>query len=297
MTIAEIREGFIAHLQSRRLSPATIRTYLDGIDRFGMAYPDVDLRTIGRSEIDTYVAALAKMKISLSTRETRLRGLRRLFEYLIDTQRLLVTPMAHLRQKYIAPKLGRVLSEAEAERLCNAPNTSIAIGVRDRALVELLYATGVRRGELCTLEVFDVDLPGKLLRVRHGKGGKERFVPLSWAAQKWLSEYLREIRPRYARRWGDRARTLFVTRGGKPINAGVVEQLLIKYSRKAHLKRVSCHALRRTAATALLRNGADILTVSEFLGHSQVHTTQRYTRLVIRDVRQAHARTHPRGDG
>jgi integrase/recombinase XerD len=297
MMILDVRDDFVAELRARRLTPATIDAYLDGVDRFDKAHSEIDLRGVGRREIDAYVATLSSSTLKLTTVSILLRGLRRFFEYLVEKQRLLLSPMDHLRQKYVQPLPGRVLDEKDVARFCTAPNTSVPLGIRDRALLELLYATGVRKIELCALEVFDVDLTGGLLRVRQGKGGKERFVPLSNAAQAWLREYLREIRPHFAKKSEDSVRALFLTRTGRRLDGNAVDQVLLKYARKKGMKRVSCHALRRTVATSMLKRGADIRVVAELLGHSQVVTTQRYTRLVIGDVRKEHARTHPRGGG
>ena len=297
MTIETVRAGFIAWMQARRLAAATVRQYLMGVDRFAREQQGVDLRALGRREMDAYMAVLGRTKLRQATVTLHLRGLKRFFEYLVASQQLLVSPMDHWRERKSRALVGRTLSEKEAARLCQAPNTSLPMGIRDRALVELLYATGLRAGELIGLEVFDVDLAGGLVRVRLGKGGKERFVPIGESAQKWLGEYLTHIRPRISERGGDAVRRLFLNRFGHPMNHAAIGQLLLRYSQLTGIARVSCHTLRRTVATALLRNGADVPTVAELLGHSTLSTTQRYTKVVASDVRATHAKAHPRGGG
>jgi integrase/recombinase XerD len=291
--VADERDGFRRWLETRKVSPATVTIYLSGLVRFEAGHAEVDLRAVTRQDIEAHAAALRNAGLAPSTVHIWLRGLGRFFEYLVEAQRLLVSPMSGLRWK--APKIlpGPSLTEKQADRLLSMPNTGFPQGIRDRAVLELCYATGLRRKEMCGLAVYDVDLDGGVVRVRHGKGDRERLVPLSREACKWLGEYLREIRPRAARR-NSIVRALFLGRSGQGLTPGALDQILLKHSQMAGLRRVSCHALRRTVATALLRGGADVVSVSEVLGHANLKTTERYTRVVVADVRAVHARTHPR---
>lgn len=291
-----LREAFAEALRARKLSSSTIDLYLGAVDRFLCLHEDIDVRAIGRREIDAYYGKLEADRISEATRSIRMRGLRRFFDYLVETQRIFTSPMSHYREHRVHSPLGKTLSESEAEKLLSMPNTSLPAGTRDRALLEVLYATGLRCMEVINLEVFDVDLAGGLIRVREGKGGKDRFVPLSTEAQKWLGEYLKEIRPRMARHGEVESRSLFVNRSGQRLTNGAITQVLLKYGKAAGLGRVSSHMVRRTVATALLRGGADIATVAELLGHESIQTTVRYAQLAANDVRVAHAKSHPRGD-
>ena len=298
MNVATEREGFERALLARRRSPSTVRLYVAMLYPFAVFLAHrgcADLRSVTRRDVDAYVTELAGSPLAPATRSLRLRAVKRLFEHLVETQKLLSSPAEHLRDRRATSLPGRVLAEAEVDNLLAAPNTSLPRGIRDRALLELLYATGLRRGEVVGLDVFDVDLGGGLVRVR-GKGGHERLVPLSKEAQKWLGEYLRQVRPRLARH-GDGERALLLTRSGRRMGPGAVDQALLSHSKAAGLRRVSCHALRRTVGTALVRGGADVRTVAELLGHARVSTTTRYTLLAATDLRREHARTHPRGNG
>jgi integrase/recombinase XerD len=293
MTVVGERDGFRRWLEARKVSPATVAIYMSALARFEAGHADVDLRAVTKQDIEAHAAALREAGLAPSTVHTWLRGLAHFFEYLVEAQRLLVSPMMGLHLKPPRCLPGRTLTEKQADRMLSMPNTSLSQGIRDRAVLELCYATGLRRKEVCGLAVYDVDLDGGVVRVRHGKGDRERLVPLSRQACQWLGEYLREIRPRAAQR-NSIVRALFLGRSGQGLTPGALDQILLKHSQAAGLRRVSCHALRRTVATALLRGGADVVSVSQVLGHAHLATTERYTRVVAADVRAVHARTHPR---
>jgi len=297
MMLGDVLPAFEAWLAARRLSPATVAAYRAGVIVFGRARPGVDLRALTRRDLDAYLAGLSRSHLAPHTVSLRVRGLKRLFVYLVETQQLLASPLEHWRERRIDALPGPTLTEAEAARLCDAPSPSLPMGVRDRALLELLFATGLRRQEVVGLAVVDVDLAAGLVRVRHGKGGAERLVPLTGAARERLGEYLAHVRPRLVcrRRRGAGVPAVFLGRSGQPLTAGALVQILLRAAAAAGLARVSCHTLRRTMATALLRGGADVRSVAEILGHRRLSTTVRYTRLTIDDVRTAHERTHPRG--
>jgi integrase/recombinase XerD len=294
VTVASEIEGFKKSLQGRNLSPATVVMYLEGVRRFDMARPGVDVRAVSRADVDAYMAELRAAGRTPSTVNLWMRTLRHFYEYLMQAQRVLISPLEHWREKRHVSLPGRTLTEAETQKLLDTPNTSLPQGIRDRALLELLYAAGLRLKEVCGLAVYDLDLEGGLVRVRHGKGDKERLVPLTTSAQKWLGEYVRQLRPRVAKRGREGERALFLTRSGQPLRPGPVQQIVWKQGLAAGLPRVSCHAMRRTLATALLAGGADIVSVAEVLGHANVSTTERYTRVLAKDLRAVHKRTHPR---
>jgi integrase/recombinase XerD len=192
--------------------------------------------------------------------------------------------------------MGRVISAKDAEKLLAAPNTSLPMGVRDRAILEVLYGTGLRRAEVVGLSVFDVDLAGGVLRVQHGKGGKERLVPLGQEAQKWLKLYLENVRPLLARRMHGREgeMALLLARDGRGLTRSALTNLVAALGRAAGV-RASCHTLRRTMATELLRGGAQIVEVGTILGHANLTATQRYTKVAGSDLRRLQAEKHPRG--
>ncbi|MDY6824463.1 MAG: tyrosine-type recombinase/integrase, partial [Thermodesulfobacteriota bacterium] len=173
------------------------------------------------------------------------------------------------------------------------PNLSLKTHIRDRAIMEVLYATGIRLNELLSLAIYHVDLKERVLYIRKGKGGKQRVVPLGRQAAAFVKEYLENIRPYYAKKH-PKERRLFLLNTGRAMTPAGVRGLLLAYRRQAGIKTsASPHTLRRTCATHLLANGADIRYIQELLGHRSLKTTQAYTRIMPRDVKQVHDRTHP----
>jgi integrase/recombinase XerD len=187
-----------------------------------------------------------------------------------------------------------ILTPEEARRLIEAPDTQTLIGYRDRTLLEVLYATGIRNEELRNVNAEDVNLEEELLRVNKGKGGKDRVVPLSRIACQYLENYLKAVRPELLK--GKQSEKLFISiRDGLPIGRHGVERLLAKYKRKLRFKKhVTCHLWRHSCATHLLKNHANLRHVQEMLGHKSLATTERYLRLTITDLKEAHRKFHPR---
>jgi integrase/recombinase XerD len=184
-----------------------------------------------------------------------------------------------------------VFSKAEMNCILAGPDVRTAAGFRDRAILEVFYSTGVRRAELLTLTVYDVDFDQGLARV-HGKGAKDRVIPIGRAASRYVQEYLHKIRPKVAD--GEAANILFLTMQGRPMSTGRLSSLVASYLRMAGVRRkASCHAFRRTCATEMLRGGADVRYVQEMLGHAHIQTTQRYTKIVPVDLQKAVRKAHP----
>ena len=187
-----------------------------------------------------------------------------------------------------------ILTPEEARRLIEAPDTQTLIGYRDRALLEVLYATGIRNEELRNVNVEDVNLEEELLRVNKGKGGKDRVVPLSTVACQFLENYIKAIRPELLKsRETDK---LFIsTRGGLPLGVHGIKNIINRYVRRLNLKKhVTCHLWRHSCATHLLKNNANLRHVQEMLGHKSLATTERYLRVSIADLKEAHRKFHPR---
>jgi integrase/recombinase XerD len=195
------------------------------------------------------------------------------------------------------PRPGRrlpasVLTHEEAERVLARPDTSTPTGLRDRAILEVLYSCGIRRGELVALRLCDVDTSSLCLRIRHGKGDKERIVPIGRRALGWVDLYLCHARPRLAKL--PDGGVLFLTRRGGALRANRLTERMRGYVVAAGIsKGGACHVFRHTAATLMLEGGADIRAVQEILGHAELSTTQIYTHVSIRRLREVHARTHP----
>jgi len=232
-------------------------------------------------------------RASARTTARRLTTLRRFFRYLLRETLIEGDPSAEVP----APRLGRTLPhslpEDSVERLLASPDVESALGLRDRAMLELMYATGLRVSELVRLLRVAVNLRQGALRVT-GKGDKERVVPLGEAAIEWLQRYLTRSRPVLL---GNRTSIyLFVTQRGEPMTRQMFWHLIRRYARRAGIEQcVSPHTLRHAFATHLLNHGADLRVVQLLLGHSNISTTQIYTHVARARLKELHARHHPRG--
>lgn len=190
----------------------------------------------------------------------------------------------------------QILSPDEAATIIETPDTRTLLGYRDRTILEVLYATGLRKRELLNLMVPDVNLEDELLRINGGKGGRDRVVPLTGIACAYLRSYLEKIRPRLLR--GNSHTALFISLEASPMGRTTLDDLVAKYAHKAGVeKRVTPHVWRHTCATHLVRNRASLRHVQEMLGHRALTTTERYLHLTITDLKEAHRRFHPRERG
>ena len=186
-----------------------------------------------------------------------------------------------------------MLSAAAVEALLESIDTTDPIGLRDRAIIEAAYSTAMRRSELAGLALSDVLAQQGLVLIRLGKGKKDRMVPIGRRALEWLERYLVQVRPGLVVPADDGA--LFRTWLKDPISPGALGDAVAERMRAAGIEHGGCHALRHTAATLMLRGGAGVRFIQELLGHSDLGTTQRYTRVSIRDLKEVHQRTHPAG--
>jgi len=255
---------------------------------------------VTRSILEQYAASVRTpqrpglLSISKTTQAQRIRSVQRLFFCLVETNHLLFDPAAGLQVPSTSGLPRSILTHAEIRRLLAQPNTSLREGIRDRALLELLYSTGIRIGEAIALTVYDVDLGAGLLKVQSGKGGKGRVVPIGKEATKWLREYLEKIRPR-KNRLRPHERKLFLSYLGTPSCLVTWQMRIHRYAKSAKIKKqVTAHAIRHTCATHLLEAGADLLAIKELLGHQKLSTTQLYTRVRPVKVKEIHQATHPR---
>jgi integrase/recombinase XerD len=219
-------------------------------------------------------------------------SLRGLFRYLLTQGYVKDDPTAHLESPSPWTRLPGALSEEEVERLLGAPLTSDHAGIRDKAMLELLYAAGLRASELVTLRLSDVDLEVGYVRC-HGKGSKERVVPLGAKAQSWVRRYLASARPRLSK--GGMSPALFLNRLGRALTRQGLWKIFRSYARAAGIDRpVSPHTLRHSFATHLLERGADLRAVQMMLGHADISTTQIYTHVSRAHLKAVYDRYHPR---
>lgn len=195
------------------------------------------------------------------------------------------------------PSIGRALPKAlfsaeEIERILAQPLQFGPKGIRDRAIMETLFASGVRRGELLPVQIEDVDFEKRLLRVNHGKGRKERIVPISQRACEWLAVYISKVRPAIS--FVDSGNTLFLANNGQAYKPGKLSEMVSRYIRLAGIKRFgACHLFRHITATTMLDNGADLRHVQEMLGHASISTTQIYTHVSRQKLTEVYQKTHP----
>ncbi|MGH9916009.1 MAG: site-specific tyrosine recombinase XerC, partial [Pyrinomonadaceae bacterium] len=221
-------------------------------------------------------------------------GVRMFFRWLARNNYILWNPASELelprREKKRLPK--HVLSIEEAEAVINQPEVREVLGMRDRAMLETFYSTGMRRMELIGLKVYDVDTERGTVMIRQGKGKKDRMIPIGERAIAWVEKYLTEARPEIVVA-PDEGR-LFITKEGRPLCADYLSRLVKRYVEGAEIgKSGSCHLFRHTCATLMLEGGADIRYIQQMLGHAQLETTEMYTQVTIRTLKAVHAATHP----
>lgn len=289
------------HLKILKQSEKTITAYLQHINCFLewiIGKGIYDLREITYEHIKEYQLILMNeldKRYAINTIHLKLRSIKQFFAYLEKIKALLYNPA----DKMILPSLGDrlpkvILTEKEMEKLLLTPNTGTFAGIRDRALLELLYSTGIRREECANLKVYDVDYKGGYLRVNKGKGSKDRILPLGKKACDWIKEYILKVRSHYTRKNPDE-RSLFINTSGKALSNQSVGLIAKRHARRAKIgKPVTVHAIRRSFATHMLKNEANPMYIQRILGHSRIETLNRYIRVAGIDLKKTHRKTHPR---
>lgn len=228
-----------------------------------------------------------------STANRRLAALKRYFLWALRQGLVQEDPCLSLRAAKQPARFPKTLSEAQVEALLMAPDTEQPLGLRDRAMLETLYATGLRVSELVDLRLHDASLNEGVVRVVMGKGGKDRLVPLGAEALDWITRYLAEARPALA--GPQRADALFITQRGSGMTRQAFWLIVKKYAQRADIRApLSPHVLRHAFATHLLNHGADLRVVQLLLGHADISTTQIYTHVARERLQQLHAQHHPR---
>ena len=282
-----IEEGLSENTQQAYVSD--IRQFLDWL---------AQARRRGAMEVDTgdieaYLASKFRQQASSRSVARLLSSLRKFYRYLLREGCLEHDPTLRIAPPRIGRPLPATLTEADVEALLNAPPTETALGCRDRAMLEVLYATGLRVSELVELELNQVNLRQGVIRVV-GKGSKERLVPLGEFAETWINRYFCECRGLLlGLRQSD---DLFVTARGSAMTRQAFWHLIKRYARRAGIQKpLSPHTLRHAIATHLLNHGADLRVVQLLLGHSDLSSTQIYTHVAQERLKDLHARCHPRG--
>lgn len=253
-------------------------------------------RLLGADEeaLTAYIADVAGAKKRATSQSRYLSSLRRFYRWHLARGRIQADPTLRLANPLRPSRLPKVVAEIQVEALLNAPDTGAALGLRDRAMLETIYATGLRVSELVNLKLHEVGLNEGVVRV-FGKGSKERLVPLGEEALDWIGRYLKEARPELL--GTQRSDALFVTARGGPMTRQMFWTLVKRHALHAGIdpKRLSPHVLRHAFATHLLNHGADLRVVQLLLGHADISTTQIYTHVARERLKSLHAVHHPRG--
>jgi integrase/recombinase XerD len=294
---------FLAWLEVHGYSPNTIicrcdalRMLLRWCQERGISRPqDLSSELLQRYQRHLYHQPLPgrDRPMSLNTQHNRLQGLRSFFRWLTRQHLLPFNPASEIELPRLGQRLPRhVLSPAEVESILSQPDLRTAAGLRDRAILETFYSTGMRRRELALLDLEDVDLERGLVRIRYGKGDKQRLVPLGSRAASWLDKYLQEVRPRLVQDPQERA--VFVSLLGPALSPDWLSRRVSRYVGAAGLGPIgSCHLFRHSMATSMLDNGAELRFIQQMLGHEQLTSTQIYTHVAVAKLKQVHAATHP----
>ncbi len=280
------------------LSKNTLASYRSDLALFSNWLEKGNATIVGADEtaINAYLAFLHTRPGGIKSASQRrlMATLRRCYRWLLDQGRLQVDPLLNIDKPGTTQRFPKTLSEKQVENLLGAPDVDTPLGLRDRAMFELLYATGLRVSELVSVRLFEISLNDNVVRVM-GKGSKERLVPLGQIAAEWLQRYIAEARGELlGQRVSD---AVFVTTRGAGMTRQMFWNLVKKYALKAGIApgRISPHVLRHAFATHLLNHGADLRVVQLLLGHADISTTQVYTHVARERLKQLHHQHHPRG--
>jgi integrase/recombinase XerC len=289
----QVFKKYIDYLQvERNASPYTVRNYTDALMNFfdyltGRGI--ISLRDVNKQTLRDYLSYLIEQDLAKSSIARRLSAIRSFYRYLMREEMIAVSPAATTVSPKLDKRLPAFLTIEEVKRLIESPDLSTPQGMRDRALLELLYASGMRISELVSLDVDQVNLNANEIRV-WGKGSKERVVLIGAPAHQALTDYLERGRPKLLA--GKKSDALFVNRYGSRLPARRVQKILDKYARSIG-KKVHPHMLRHTFATHLLDGGADLKVVQELLGHADLSSTQIYTHVTQGRARKIYLSAHP----
>jgi len=301
---------FKEHLEMENYSPKTISDYLNQLQFFLRYLPtanveelsQIDKETIHQYQLYLYNSpatktSAGKQSLSLETQYARLVPLKTFFRWLVKRGYFLYDPTTQLelpKRKKNLPK--GIMTKREIYQLLSQPDADTILGLRDKAILELLYSTGIRNSELRSLTIYDADTSHGELRINQGKGRKDRIIPLGEIAAKYLETYLQVSRPLLVEQQKEKNQNLlFVSKNGRKITLANLLWLIAKYTNQAKItKHITAHSFRHTCATHMLRGKSNLRYIQELLGHSSIATTQIYTRVEVSDLKREHKRCHPR---
>lgn len=287
----------IQNLAARTIEMRRIfsRSFIIWCDERALKHPaDITKPILERYQRHLYLKRKADgQPLGISSQCNNLVAIKMFFKWLSQQNYILYNPASDLEMPRIPKRLPKcILSANEVDSILNQPDISSASGIRDRAIMEVFYSTGIRRKELSDLKTSDIDMYRGTLMVVHGKGDKDRMIPIGERAISWIQKYLNEVRSELV--IGISGHTLFLNLYGDSISVTWLSALVTKYIKQADIgKQGSCHLFRHSMATMMLENGADIRYVQMMLGHADIKTTQIYTQVSIQKLKEIHTATHP----
>jgi len=293
----QLLDQFLHYLiVEKGLSKNTIEAYSHGLTRFLNHLREKgvqEIQNVDKFHVRGFLLALKNKNLATKSIVRNLVAIRTFFRFLIEEGILKKNPVEDLESPKVAKTLPEILTLKEIEQILEQPNLQTPLGIRDRAMLEMLYATGMRVSELTHLPTHQVNLEGGYVLL-YGKGSKERIVPLGSEAMKWTNFYLTTACGILAK--GRESPLIFINRSGKGMSRQGFWKNLKRYARKAGLrKRITPHLLRHSFASHLLERGADLRSVQMMLGHVDISTTQIYTHVTGERLKKIHQRYHPRG--
>ena len=292
--MSELLDAYEAYLKTeKKASGNTVSSYLRDVRQFEaeMQMQATTLLQVTAKQVDHYVRVLTGRGKSAATVTRSLASLKSLYNYLVQRGLMDQNPAKGVAPAKVERKLPQILTGKEVELFLEQPQCTDLKGYRDRAMLELLYATGIRVSELISLDLDDLNLPGSVLRCT--SKGRERIIPLYQTAVRALHKYVMEVRPQLVEEADEPA--LFVNMSGERMSRQGFWKLIKFYQEKAGIeKEITPHTLRHSFAAHLLENGADLRSIQEMLGHADISSTQIYSRLLNQRIKDVYQRAHPR---
>ncbi len=288
----DLTREFLSYLQVERgLAKNSVSSYkldLEKLKEFAGAQ-DIELTEISRTDLRTFIATLSKSGLAPSSINRIISAVRGFYKFLLIDGHIKKHPAENLDTPTKGFYLPKFMSEDEVDALLAQPDVTQEMGLRDRAILEMMYASGLRVSEAANLRIDDIDIDAGILTCK-GKGNKERKVPLGKSAVEWVKSHLAKRR----KREHIEIRNLFVSSDLRPINRQTIFRFIKEYAEKAGLEDISPHTLRHSFATHLLQHGADSRSVQAMLGHADISTTQIYTHITDQHLRKTYQKFHPR---
>ena len=303
MKISDYLEGFKEYMVVKQFTDRTIGTYLNYVDLFEKYLKQKGIEKIEdviRSVIDQYQIDLTtknrytKMNLAIATQQSRLVSIMSFFKFLNRRGYIEINPTSHIELPKVSKRPpSNYLSYKEVLKLLRAASGTDLLGLRDKAMLELLYSVGLRNSELRGLAVYDIDFTNETIRI-FGKGRKERIVPIGKVALDYIQEYMEKSRPFLLKR-DKPTDIIFLSKRGRKMDIGTLPDIISRCRAKTDItKRVGAHTFRHSFATHLLMRGMDIRSLQELLGHNSIETTQIYTHITLKSLKNVYYKTHPR---